>query len=576
MNGNKLRLYDFADSRHLDEVLSKEAGFSAIQLMGQAALASLYHLPKCKRIFILCGPGNNGGDGLALAYMLASRSLVDPIPKCFIISTSCLQMKSSIANFYAELVQKLAIPLQSSSDFLNIDLNREDLIIEALLGTGQRAPLTGEILKLLLHIRKMRCQPGNPNHCNHNYGHQHPMLISLDLPAGLSETEPSSFLALGSALPNGQEKKVKLSAPDEVHCYGVDKLALGLSPSLCAYTRIRLLPIGLYPLPDRVTRSKNIWRYEIPKEGLGIERSYVYKNPEGHKYIAGHGLIIGGSTGMEGALLMAAKSFFASGGGILHVLVADSKSRHFLSQALPTAMFHDQHSLPDDIQPHCILIGPGLAKDDIVQAQSFLSRKGLLASSQQNEVSKIPHQKVKHESEPYIILDATAIQLISQLKVSGNRTVLLPHTGEWKATLGAKAIVDCHSLYVNLDFYAANFGCHVLVKDSICVLFSTCQKAAENGRENNDKTKPAQVRVTLFSQPNAALSVAGSGDCLGGILLALLAKKNSTNSQVNQYQLLEEVENKIMAACTLLHKATRGRNNPRADEFAQYLEASLY
>ena len=74
------RLYTFAQCRALDE-LSIAAGVPEQQLMGQAVLASLYALESAgnvRRLLILCGPGNNGGDGYALACMLAGRNPAPP------------------------------------------------------------------------------------------------------------------------------------------------------------------------------------------------------------------------------------------------------------------------------------------------------------------------------------------------------------------------------------------------------------------------------------------------------------------------------------------------------------------
>ena len=556
----KLPLYDFADSRRID-ILSQEAGFSNVQLMGQAALSSLYHLPKYRRILILCGPGNNGGDGFALAYMLASSGLLSAKPECMVFSVSELKnIKSPTSRFYAEyLVEKLGIGLRPVQDFLNIKLGGQDLIVEALLGTGQRALLKGQILDALLYIKKLRCRSIS------SYGY--PLLISLDLPAGLSEGAPCRFLPPGVDLPKIEtpESNIVLAAPDEIHCYGVDKLAIRLSPSLNSYAKIRLLPIGLSPPSTYKTienrykyTAKNIWRFQMPSKGslkyLDIEPSYIYKNPESHKYESGHGLIIGGSYGMEGALLMAAKNFFASGGGILHVITTEPKTRMAFSQALPTVMFHDIDFPPKNIRPKAVLVGPGLAK------------------TQLEEITIILKEMLEHD--PYLILDASATGLISEMDSNRQKvrakTILLPHTGEWKA-LGGQAITDSESLYSNLNFYNDNLKCHVLVKDSISVLFSPYhQKSVGRG----DTMKNGETLV--LSEPNAALSVAGSGDCLGGILLALLARKHASGfTHTKLEDTLDEVQAKIAAAYVILHKAVEGHLHPRSDQFADFIENLL-
>ena len=649
-NENRLRLYDFSDCQKLDE-LSRKAGFSEIQLMGLAALSSLYALErtekdkstvakqnnldfnKIRRILILCGPGNNGGDGLALAYFLVSRRRLLPTPALQVFLCSGPPKKEA-PRFYVQHLQKLQVPLHSADDFLHTSLDSRDLVIEALLGSGQKQAPRGAIANVLTYIYTLRCSSTTTDY---------PYLISLDVPAGLSEENPAVYMQktlpewpaefphTGSPMPMMEEKTrlpqawelpsvpsgqvgdrksgvsrqeiadmmtmgtpsaksgssidiaekethspYLLAAPDDIHCYGAAKLALYLSSSLRAYSRIHLLPMGFYPASE--PKSTPIYSHVYSSIPNPNKYRPFYKEPTQHKYKSGHGLLVGGSRGMEGAVIMAAKAFFAAGGGILHVLVPDKNSCSLLTTALPTVMFHDSESFPRGLQPHCLLLGPGLKSSDFPKVKPCLE-------------TWLNQPSITDQS--YFLLDAAATALIfeSNFAFPKDRTILLPHTGEWKA-LGGPAIQDTSSLYAAKDFFYKELKCNVLIKDAVSILFSldVCQ---------------GEVETTVYSRLNPALSVAGTGDTLAGMLLALFAKqavvqkqscqewrpnsiisaqtstaqhasKDGFSTVTQDFSTTKKlIADRIFAALDLLHFAVRERLHPRSDEFSVSIEQAL-
>ena len=225
-------LYSFQACREIDQH-SIAAGLPEQQLMGQAALASLHALqPRAgqfRRYLILCGPGNNGGDGYALAFHLAGTAHCPPVQ---IFATAA--PRSPAARFYAGLVSQYCqaqVSVHPAEDFRTVALQAGDCVIEALLGTGQDDNLRGTIAELNEQI----CAGIAARRADDNTGG--PYFVSLDLPPGINESS-------GAA-------QTHLFVPDEVHCYGVDKLALRLAPPLHDEnkTQIRILPIGFLPDP---------------------------------------------------------------------------------------------------------------------------------------------------------------------------------------------------------------------------------------------------------------------------------------------------------------------------------------
>ncbi len=553
-------LFRFDQCRALDAD-SIAAGIPEQQLMGQAALASLYVLEAAGaltpggRVFILCGPGNNGGDGYALACMLAGRVAARDIPQITAGGTgvdvrlfTIAPPKSPAAQFYAQLAEGLArqsdassdrnqngrtsLSLHSYEDFLRISseqFNTSDTIVEALLGTGQTAAPRGAIAKILEHLRELRPDA-------------RPHLVSLDLPVGLRED------ARG-------ENDTRL-VPDEIHSYGVDKAALRLDPEIAAHSRVRVLPMGFVPLdpPEAAgLDSAKTTGERAPIRSLEFAaaapdrlRTLTAKDPLSHKYQAGHGLLLGGSPGMEGALLMAARAFFASGGGILHAVVPDAESRHFLTGTLPGVMFLDHdRPLPDNLRPRAIAAGPGLAPADLEAGIRLL--EPLLASD---------------DFEATLILDAGALPFVNDARFPERlrgRTLLTPHTGEWKRLGGPK--VDCvHALDAALDFHLGESGprTFALIKDAISILFGPGSGNA----------------IGVRHRPNPALAVAGSGDNLCGILLALFARRGTVSSSTAADGTPAFFE-RIAAALEILDLAARQAHHPRADQFPELIRRAL-
>jgi NAD(P)H-hydrate epimerase len=509
------RLYTFAECRDLDR-LSQAAGFSEIQLMGQAALASLYALDRAgtlsmaRRLLILCGPGNNGGDGYALAYMLAGRA--SP-PALRIYATA--PPRSAAAQFYANQVQELSdagsdVQVRSGTDFLREQVQADDLVIEALLGTGQSGPPRDLMAELVERLLILRATPTPVP------------LVSLDLPVGLCETATTGPGPL---------------VPDEIHSYGVDKTALRLHQAIAAHARVQVLPMGF--LPQRLPAGQTGTRSLTPQAD-GEWPVSINKEPWHHKYSAGHGLLIGGSPGMEGALIMAARAFFAAGGGILHALVPDVRSREFLTGLLPGVMFLDYtRPLPDALRPPAaIAVGPGLADADRERAAEYLWPLLQQGSGQRPQL---------------LVLDAGALELIHNRSLLPTdlrpRTLLTPHSGEWQR-LGGAAVACTADLDTALADNAERFGCYSLIKNSISVLL------------------PADARdgAGLWHRPNPALAVAGSGDNLTGILLALGARRRAA---------VAPIPDLVATALGLLGQAAARRHHPQADEFSDLIRDVL-
>lgn len=470
---NAQPLVTFEEARALDRLAIGE-GLPAQQLMASAAAASAALILRegFKHVHILCGKGNNGGDGYALAWMLLGAGLR---PKVYAAEPPV----SPEAQKFAELAGRFV----SFQTFADLNASHGELAVEALLGSGQRG-VPGQKARDALDALAKAGQRGAS-------------VLSLDVPAGLTEDAPADWQSL--------------PLPDQVHSYGAAKLACALEMSLCG--RVEALPIGFAPA-------------ETGNAGVELgtlDLSVFKKRPADHKYTAGSALIAAGTSGMEGAALLAAKSFFAAGGGIAKLCTADEDARRAVLAAEPS-LLTGTFGAPDSVTQQTILIGPGLRLEE--------SAEPLLAL-----LSKAPRQS-------RVVLDGSCTKLIlderypAYLKPS---TVLTPHTGEW-AKLGGSP-VQCVAGFEAASRRARETGARVLLKGPVSFLF---------GPERN----------LVYNAPAPALATAGTGDCLAGILAAALARGLAIDDAVSH-------------SLALLHRSVAGRLHPRASEIPGLIEQLL-
>ncbi len=492
-------LLDFDGCRELDR-RSIAAGFPEQQLMGQAALASAHALlPRVRstlrsggRIVLLCGSGNNGGDGYALAFMLcgAERSLSEPLRAGALLVVSSGRPRTEAAQLYAGKLAQCGIEARAADDFqLNaLALTHRDLIVEALLGIGQTDAPRGVLGQLAREI--LLCRQD---------AQMHPYLVALDVPVGLTETRPVHFAAPGRI---AEDEPDTFALPDEVHSYGVEKLALRLDPAL-ATTNIRVLPIGFLPeqagLPDAGRAAADPTRAgHAPARLLCSDpppADAFRRRMRDHKYSAGYALLGGGSPGMEGALLLGARAFFAAGGGILQACTDGEPARTWGDN--PAVLFRGPEHLTDIKLPPVAAWGPGLAAGE---APRFARALAGLCQRSRAEMGRAP----------LLILDAGILSEVGSVLAGlslaeRTRVLLTPHGGEWKRLGGT--LPDCvDALREAAQFHRERFGCYTLIKGPVSCLLGP------------------DGEVWVFSRPNPSLAIAGSGDVLVGILAAVAAR----------------------------------------------------
>ena len=304
----------------LEQQFITNEGISEYELMQRAAKAlQMYintHFAHKKEIQILCGTGNNGGDGYTLAlYLLDTDVVVHCYEKQPPSKTSAQQARMA-------LIQAGLTP-QHWTEYSH---NSEALIVDALLGIGLNKPVEGDYLELINQINESGSD-----------------ILSADIPSGVCADTGS---VLGASINRCHvvsfiTRKLGTVLGDSValikHCH-VD--TLGMSDAL-------LLQSGYHVLDEQVLA------------GLTKKRE-----PTIHKYQLGHVLLIGGNAGYGGAIILATKAASYSGVGLVSVYTHADHKEPLLTHC-PECMIHDHHSDLQDLiaKATAIVIGPGLGRD---------------------------------------------------------------------------------------------------------------------------------------------------------------------------------------------------------------------
>ncbi len=384
--------------RGLDSYTIQNEPILSINLMERAAeictewiIKNFKHKPVVK---IFVGPGNNGGDGLAIARMLARENYQVNI----YIKNKKFSPDAQI-NYNRLLVQKRikVIVLESENNFPF--LKKTDLVIDALFGSGLTRPIEGMYANIIEYINKSVAK-----------------VISIDIPSGLFSEDNSKLTKTDNAsYLNVIKAKYTLSLELPFLSFFFADSQHHVGTWVC-------LPIGLSKMYLSEIKSDN--RYFLKKNAKKILKA---RNKFDHKGTYGHALLIAGSYGKMGAAILAAKACLRTGVGLLTTHFPIS-GYEIMQTAVPEAMVSIDESATrfcrSDEQDlyQAIGIGPGIGQ----KKATLNSLIGVL-----NNVEKP------------VVLDADALNLIAQNKdlydLIPENSILTPHPGEFRRLVGESA-----------------------------------------------------------------------------------------------------------------------------------------
>lgn len=364
-------LYRAQDTQALDRIAIGQFGIPGIVLMERAGAAAFDLLrkrwPRARQVAVLCGGGNNGGDGFVLARLAHSRGLAVHV----YLTADPQRLRAEALEAWRAMLHEGVAAEQA----LPASLAACDVIVDALLGTGLR----DEVRDPYRHAIGLINAAQRP-------------VLALDIPSGLSA---DTGAVLGAAV----------RAEATLTFIGLKQgLLTGAGPSHCGELHFDALqvPAGVYE--------------QVPPAARRIDHSSLAfllppRPRSAHKGEHGHVLVIGGDHGMGGAARLAGEAALRAGAGLVSVATRAAHAP-LLSSQRPELMCHGVETA-EDLEPllrraTVIAIGPGLGRGAWGQ---IMFRRALAL--------KTP-----------LVLDADALNLLADQPLRRERWILTPHPGE--------------------------------------------------------------------------------------------------------------------------------------------------
>lgn len=338
--------------------------------------------------YVVCGVGNNGGDGLVIARHLQRNGYNAEV----VIVDFSKNKSTDFEKNYERLgkAKKSVIHIRKEEEV--IDFPDDAVIVDCIFGTGLNRITEGVARKVIEKINQ-----------------SHSKVVSVDLPSGLFDGDNSSNNFSG------------VVAADYVLTFQVPKLCFFLSDCAPFSGNVEVLDIGLHP--DFLREVETPYYYFTLGEAAQMRRSRAKFS---HKGSYGHALIIGGAHGKWGAVILSAMACMRSGAGLCTAHVAKEGS-DLIHNAIPEVMVsvdssEDRFSeIPDLSKYNAIGIGPGMGQaDETVRAFKLLIQE-----------AKFP-----------LVIDADALNILAEnptwLAFLPKGSILTPHPGEFARLTGEK------------------------------------------------------------------------------------------------------------------------------------------
>lgn len=376
--------------RDWDEYTIQHEPISSINLMERAATKCsewlMQQYPDATSFSVFCGKGNNGGDGLAIARMLMQQN--------YSVTIYILEFgHKGTDDFQTNLARLHQLPkadihfIQSEEQFH--DLPKDQLVIDALFGSGLNRNLEGVTAKLVEHI--------NNSGCN---------IISIDIPSGLFVDHSSK----GNAV-------IKATHTLSFQCY---KLAFLVAENQDYTGALHILDIGL----DNDYYNTVHCQFELIDDSV-IHSIYKPRKRFAHKGNFGHALLVAGSYGKMGAAVLSAKACLRSGTGLLTCHIPKC-GYEILQTAVPEAIVMADLNvelntkIEDDLAKYVTIgIGPGIGTAP---------------------VTKMMLRDLFDSYRSPVVLDADALNIIASqkdlLQLIPAGSVLTPHPKEFERLFG--------------------------------------------------------------------------------------------------------------------------------------------
>ncbi|HEY6805023.1 MAG TPA: NAD(P)H-hydrate dehydratase [Pyrinomonadaceae bacterium] len=492
------------EMREIDRLTVENFHTPSILLMEAAANACVSaikshfnHDVTGKKALILCGKGNNGGDGAAVARGLSRIGV-----HCDVILFGKLSETNGDARTNLEAVHKLAgfdagsastpAPLTFAEcdgipawEELARPRKTYDLIIDALFGTGLTRPLEGVFSEVIEHLALLR-------RARERVSGARPLIFSVDVPSGLNADQSN---------PIGPTVKADLTVT-----FTAPKPANVLPPASEFNGELVVADIGS---PLSLIEAAKSWLFVTEADDARKWLQSTRYTPESYKNTHGHALIVAGSRGYSGAAALCGNAAMRSGAGLVTVATPSSAqiavASSLMSEVITTSLAEtDRGAVSDEAVDHflklaakaaVVAIGPGLTSDD-------------------ERTRRFVRTVVEKRTQP-VVIDADGLNCLSPWprELTGSEKyplILTPHPGEMLRLIGADNKAALAGRVAAAREFATQHKLILVLKGSRSLI------AAPDGR------------VFVNTTGNAGLGTAGAGDTLTGLITGFVSQAVGT------------------------------------------------
>lgn len=469
-----------ASSKEISQIEadSEKLGITAKKLIENAGLKIAENIIKeiknisSTTIIVLVGKGNNGNDGLIAASHLSSFGIN-------VVAYLCIKRPSN--DYYLKVAQNGNVIIENysinSTKQLKGLFNKADIVIDAILGTGNKRKLSPPISDILSHLKLSKVKNNKLK------------IIAIDIPSGIN---PDSGLIDSSCV-----------QVDKTFILGLYKIGMFENPKPEYYGQKSVLDIGL-PINickninyDLITKS---WvKKYIPKRSLSASKEDF-----------GKVLMIVGSKDYPGAAGLAANAAMRSGAGLVTIGLTESIKPIVSNNTIESVFLTLPSNKSGNILPTKAI---KLIEKKIIYQNVLLYGCGISQSKEMENLTKlILFSKINF---PNIIIDADGLNALAKLNNQGVRwwenipqhTILTPHIKEMSRLTGIE-IKDIQKNRISISLkFAKIWNKIVILKGPNTIIAFP------------DKT----LMVSPFATP--LLATAGTGDVLAGLIAGLIAQK---------------------------------------------------
>ncbi len=401
--GEAMPLYRAEDVRAIDGYVTNVLDISGVRLMKRAGKSAfnimLEKWPGTRKVIVLCGGGNNGGDGYVVAALAVQTGI--EVKALSVVPTESLKGDAKLAYQYALQEGVDVQPFSTSAEIISDE--ESCVIVDALLGIGFSGDLRGNFVEAVSWANKER-KAGSP-------------VLSLDLPTGLNAD-------------TGYAESECISADVTVTFVALKQGLLTAN----ATAKCGELVLSTLDIPEAAYGRVNSSATSITSKKLIAEGCIKPRKADAHKGEFGHVSLVGGNVGYGGAISLAGQAAARTGAGLTSVCTLPEHVPSILArfpEIMAVGVVSGQELEPYLVRPTVLVIGPGLGAGAWAE-QMF----------QKSLATELP-----------TVVDAEALTVLAEGKVlkQANRTnwVLTPHPGE------AARLLNCSTEAIQRDRFTA-------------------------------------------------------------------------------------------------------------------------